>query len=62
LTGEEQGTDEWGSPVVTQTFERVQMIRPAGSSGFDAVRLRPLGRYTWAQVDATAPSTEVQAR
>ncbi len=62
LTGEEPGTDEAGQPIVTQTFERTQMMRPAGSSDMASITLRPLGRLRWAQNDARTPVTGVRAR
>jgi hypothetical protein len=62
LTGEERGTDEAGNPIITQTFERAQLIRPAASDSMAAIKLRPLGRWRWAQMDEHAPAAVVQAR
>lgn len=62
LTGEESGVDDAGQPIVTQTFERAQTVKPAGDESLGAIRLRPLGRLRWAQADAHTPVTPVQAR
>ena len=62
LTGEERGTDEAGNPIITQTFERAQLIRPAASETLAAIKLRPLGRWRWAQMDEHVPASAVQAR
>ena len=62
LTGEEPGEDEAGQPIITQTFERVEMIRPAEAGDMASVTLRPLGRLHWAQNDARTPVTSVRAR
>ena len=62
LTGEEPGEDSAGLPVITQTFERAQLMRPAGAESIAAIRLRPLGRLRWAQADARTPASPVQPR
>ncbi len=62
LTGEEPGVDVAGRPVVTQTFERVQLIRPAEAQSITEVSLRALGRLQWAQNDARSPATDVRPR
>jgi hypothetical protein len=62
LTGEEPGEDPAGLPVITQTFERAQLMRPAGAESIAAIRLRPLGRLRWAQADARTPASPVQPR
>ena len=62
LTGEEQGVDEAGRPVVTQTFERAQLMRPANAQTIAQIRLRPLGRLRLAQADARAATIKVRAR
>lgn len=62
LTGEEPGVDPAGLPVITQTFERAQLMRPAAAEGIAAIRLRPLGRLRWAQTDAQTPQSSLRAR
>jgi hypothetical protein len=62
LTGEERGTDDAGNPIVSQTFERAQLIRPAASESLAVIKLRPLGRLRWAQKDEHVPASAVQAR
>jgi hypothetical protein len=62
LTGEERSTDESGNPIITQTFERAQLIRPAASDSMAAIKLRPLGRWQWAQMDEHVPTAAVEAR
>jgi len=48
--------------VITQTFERAQLMRPAGAESIAAIRLRPLGRLRWAQADARTSASPVQPR
>ena len=62
LTAEEPGVDAVGSPIITQTFERAQFIRPVDANNLGSVQLLPLGRLRWAQVDARTPQTSVRAR
>lgn len=62
LTGEEPGLDPAGLPVITQTFERAQLMRPATAESIAAIQLRPLGRLRWAQVDAQTPHSSLRAR
>jgi len=62
LTGEEPGLDPAGLPVITQTFERAQLMRPADATSIAAIRLRPLGRLRWAQADAQTPQSPLRAR
>ncbi len=62
LTGEETGIDDLGHAIVTQTFERGQLIRPAGDASIGAIKLRPLGYFHRARADARSPASSVQAR
>ncbi len=62
LTGEEPGLDERGLPVITQTFERAQMMRPLDATTTAEIRLRPLGRLRWAQANARSSATKVRPR
>jgi hypothetical protein len=62
LTGEEPGLDPAGRPVVTQTFERADLMRPAEAESIAAIQLRPLGRLRWAQADAQTPHSALRPR
>jgi hypothetical protein len=62
LTGEEVEVDAAGNAIITQTFQRAQLIRPVDASDLSAVRLRPLGRWRWAQSDVRTNVTRVRPR
>ncbi len=62
LTGEEQGVDEAGQAIVTQTFERAHFVRPLDTNTLEAVELLPLGRLRWAQTDAHTIASDFRAR
>jgi len=62
LSGEEQTVDDTDQPIVRQTFERAVLQRPLDSISAADVRLVPLGRIHWAQLDAQTPETSIRAR
>jgi hypothetical protein len=62
LTAAEQTIDERGMPVMQQTFERAVLQRPVEAASVFDVRLAPLGRIEWAQIDARSPETSIRAR
>jgi hypothetical protein len=62
LGAEQQTTDESGTVVVRQVFERAVLQRPVDATGPLDVSLVPVGRIKWAQIDAQSVETTIRIR